>query len=442
MPLLRLILITLLLAITVSMPARAVTLLRDPDIEQALRGLAAPVLRAAGLSPSRVDILVIDVPSLNAFVVDADSIFIHSGLILRMDRPAMLQSVIAHEAAHIANGHLMRRPINARNARTAAALGSVLAAAAGAATGSGEFAAGAVAGLQGAALRSFFSHTRAEENAADSSGMRFLHAAGIDLSGAVEVMDLFRGQESLAVSRQDVYARTHPLSRDRYRRLRALADAQAGTVPPDPEAEYWFARAKAKLSAFQRSPKWTLTRAGEYGFEDVKLMRQAIAHHRQADLRRALAAIDGALRLRPQDAYLHELRGQILMEGRQIKPAVAAYARATNLDPKNALILGSYGRALLADGQVNKAVQFLEAARSRDGRDPRLLRDLAQANAHLGNNGMASVVTAERYAMVGRLKDAKLHAERASALLPRGSAAWQRAQDVIFAAEAEEKRRK
>uniref|UniRef100_UPI0026035CF0 M48 family metalloprotease n=1 Tax=uncultured Roseovarius sp. TaxID=293344 RepID=UPI0026035CF0 len=322
------------------------------------------------------------------------------------------------------------------------ALGAALAAAAGAATGSGEFAAGAAAGLQGAAMRSFFAHTRAEENAADASGMRFLNAAGVDMRGAVQVMDLFRGQEALSVSRQDAYARTHPLSRDRYRRVQQLAASQSKSVKPDPESSYWFARAKSKLSAFQRSPKWTLTRAGEYGYKDVTLMRQAIAHHRQADLRRALSAIDGAVALRPKDAYLHELRGQILMESRQTKAAVAAYARAANLAPRNALILGSYGRALLADGQVRKAAKFLETARSRDGRDPRLLRDLAQANAKLGNNGMASALTAERYAMVGRLKDAKIHAERASALLPRGSAAWQRAQDVLFAAEAEEKRRK
>ncbi|WP_297773428.1 M48 family metallopeptidase, partial [uncultured Roseovarius sp.] len=140
MPLMRSLCIALILTLTLALPARAVTLLRDPDIEQALRSLGAPILRAAGLNPARVDIMVIDAPSLNAFVIDADSMFIHSGLILRMDTPAMLQSVIAHEAAHIANGHLMRRPINARNARTAAALGAALAAAAGAATGSGEFA--------------------------------------------------------------------------------------------------------------------------------------------------------------------------------------------------------------------------------------------------------------------------------------------------------------
>jgi len=431
----------LVLAVTLAAPARAITLLRDPDIEHGLRQLAEPVLRAAGLSADRVDILVIDAPSLNAFVVDANSIFLHSGLILRMDNPAMLQSVIAHEAAHITNGHLMRRPVNLRNARTAATLGTVLAGIAGAAAGSGEFAAGAAAGIQGAAMRGFFSHTRAEENAADTSGMRYLHAAGIDLSGAVQVMDLFRGQESLSLTRQDAYARTHPLSRDRFRRVRALAEAQSGKATPDREAEYWFARAKGKLSAFQRSPKWTLTRAGESGFEDVRLMREAVAHHRQSDLGRALPAIDAAIARRPDDAYLHELRGQILMESRRIKPAVAAYARAADLKPRNALILGAYGRALLADGQVQQAARRLEQARSRDGRDIRLLRDLAQAEARMGNRGMASVLTAERYAMAGRLKDARIHAERASDLLPRGSPGWRRAQDLLAAADAAENRR-
>ncbi|MBC7133225.1 MAG: M48 family metalloprotease [Roseovarius sp.] len=432
----------LLLSMTLASPARAVTLLRDPDIEHALRNLAAPVLRAAGLSPDRVDILIIDAPSLNAFVVDADNIFIHSGMVLRMETPAMLQSVIAHEAAHIANGHLMRRPIHLRDARNAAMLGTILAGIAGAATGNAELGMGVAAGAQGAAIRGFLAHTRAEENAADESGIRFLNRAGIDLRGSVQVMDLFAGQESLSLTRQDAYARTHPLSRDRVRRIRALAGAQGGQAAPDPEAEYWFARAKGKLSAFQRDPKWTLARAGESGFEDVRLMREAVAYHRQADLRRALAAIDAAIARRPDDPFLHELRGQILMESRQIRSAVAAYARAAGLAPRNALILGAYGRALLADGQLREAAKFLESARVRDGRDFRVLRDLAQAEAQLGNHGMASVLTAERYAMAGRLGDARIHAERAAGLLPQGSPGWRRAQDVLHAAQSAEKRSK
>ena len=440
MHLIRLLSIALILTLVAGAPARALTLLRDPDIEYALKQLAAPVLKAAGLSPSRMDILIIDDRSLNAFVVDRSAIFIHSGLLLKMQNAEMLQAVLAHEAAHIANGHLVRRPIALRNARTAAGLGAVLAGAAVAVSGNGQAAAAAAAGASNTALRLLMVHTRAEENAADQSGMRYLAGAGINPQGMVQVMEIFRGQEALSVSRQDAYARTHPLSSDRYRVLQRLAEGYADRARKDPNADYWFARAKSKLSAFERSPKWTLNRAGEYGYKDVKLMRQAVAWHRQSNLRKSLPAIDGAISLRPKDPFLHELRGQILMESRQIKPAVAAYARSTNLAPNNPLILGAYGRALLADGQVKKATQVLEKARARDGRDARVLRDLAAAHAKQGNNGMASVLTAERYAMGGRMKDAGIHAQRASGLLPRGSAAWQRAQDVLSASEAAAKK--
>ena len=312
----------------------------------------------------------------------------------------------------------------------------MLAGAAAAASGKGEAVGAAALGAQNTALRLFMAHTRAEENAADQTGMRYLANAGIDPQGAIDVMDIFRGQEALSASRKDAYARTHPLSADRYRVIKRLAEGYGGNVRADANAEYWFARAKAKLSAFKRSPKWTLNRAGEYGYADVKLMRQAVAYHRQSNLRKSLPLIDKAIGLRPNDAYLHELRGQILMESRQTKSAVSAYARATNLAPRNALILGAYGRALLANGQLKQAAQALEKSRARDGRDPRVLRDLAAAHARLGNKGMASVLTAERYAMGGRMKDAGLHAKRASDLLPRGSAAWQRAQDVLSAAQA------
>jgi len=424
-----------LIASTVAQPLRALTLLRDPDIEYALGQLAAPILQAAGLNPGRTSVLVIDDRTLNAFVVDRDTIFIHSGLLLKMDTPQMLQSVLAHEAAHIANGHLVRRPQNMRNARTAAGIGLALAAAA-AASGNGAAAAGIAAGSQGTAARVFFAHTRAEESSADSASVRYMVRAGRDPSGAVAVMDIFRGQEALSVARQDPYARTHPMSADRVRVLKRQTAAYEGKTPPSNADLYWFARAKGKLSAFQRSPKWTIDRAGESGFADVGQMRAAIAWHRQSNLQNAIAAIDSAIAARPSDPFYHELRGQILMENRQFAAATNAYAAAVKLAPDHPLVLGSYGRALVAGGQYAQALQVLEKARARDGRDARVIRDLAVAYAKSGQNGMASLVTAERYAMTGRLEDAKIHATRASGLLPNGSGGWQRAQDVLFAAQS------
>lgn len=436
----RLLVLAMALVLMVSAPARAaITLLRDADIEYALGQLAAPVLSAAGLSPSQVKIVLIDDGSLNAFVAGPQHIFLHSGLVLKLDSAKALQAVIAHEAAHISNGHLSRRLANMRSARSAAGLGLMLAAAAGVASGRPDAAAGVALGAQGSAMRRFFSHTRAEESAADIASVRYMIRAGIDPAGAVEVQEIFRGQEVLSVGRRDPYMLTHPMSRDRLRALQGLV-AGHETGKTDGTSEYWFQRARGKLSAFKRAPNWTLRRLDQSPSRDIALMRQAVAYHRQSDLSRALKAIDGALALRPTDPFLMELKGQILLESRRFGAAVQVYAQAANRAPREALILGGLGRAQLAAGNPQAAVKALEAARGRDFSDPRILRDLAVAYAKLGRNGMASVATAERYALQGRLKDAELHAKRAEATLPRGSAPWQRAQDVLSAAQQAKRR--
>ncbi|MEM8731414.1 MAG: M48 family metalloprotease [Pseudomonadota bacterium] len=423
-------------------PSAAIGLLRDPDIEQSLTRLSAPILQAAGLNPGRVRVLIVNDSSLNAFVIDNQTIFVHHGLINRIESPAALQAVIAHEAAHISNGHIARRMGNLRSARTVSGLGLALAVAAAAAGAGGDAAAGIAFGTNSSALRAFLAHTRAEEASADQSAARYLKAAGANPQGLVELHQLFRGQEVLSQGRQDPYMRTHPLTSDRIRAAQAYVAAYGNGVETSAADAYWYARMRGKLSAFTRSPSWTFRRAKSERYQDVRLMREAVAHHLNSDRQAAVRAIDGALAIRPGDPYYNDLKGQILLESRQTKAAVSAYAKAAQGAPSEPLILGAYGRALLADGQPQAAKKQLEAARARDFRDARILRDLGQAYAETGEPGMASLSVAERYALVGRLKDAGYHANRAAGLLPRGSPAWQRAQDVVLAAEQLEKRRK
>ncbi|QBY02719.1 peptidase M48 [Rhodophyticola sp. CCM32] len=434
------------LLMLVGWAAEAQSIIRDAEIERGLRELAAPVLRAAGL-PASTRIIIINDRSLNAFVADARHIFIHSGLLMRMEDPAELQAVLAHEAAHIANGHLSRRPANARSARSAAALGLLLAVAAGSASGNGELGAGIAIGTNSSAVRVFLAHTRAEETSADQAGLRYMVQAGIDPAAMLSVLDLFRGQEALSTGRQDPYMRTHPLTRTRLRNVQAFVNGRSGTAEgaeSTPEARYWFARINAKLSGFLNNPAQTLRRVGRRDEGEIATLTRAIAYHQGADASRAISEVGRLLQMRPNDPYYQELQGQILYESRNFPQAVRAYARAAQLAPREALILAGHGRALLAADTSSGNAQartVLERAYARDPFDPRMLRDLALAYARGGNNGMASVVTAERYAIIGRMEDAEIQATRASGLLPNGSGGWLRAQDVLRVAEIAQSRR-
>ena len=416
--------------ITCAQLAQSAGLLRDSDIEAGLSRIAAPVLIAAGLSPVSTKVLVVDDDRLNAFVIDRHHIFLHSGLILRSTTPEMLQYVIAHEAAHIANGHIARRRQALLLSRNTANFGMALAVAVGAASDLGEAATGIALGVRGSATRKFLSHSRAEESSADQSALGYMVRSGTNPMGMVETLDIFVGQENLVAGRQDPYVRSHPLTRDRMRSVATMAMAH-DDLSSDPNMVYWHARVIGKLSAFQRAPSWTLGRINDSLSEDIKHMRTAIAQGREGKLTSAIKSIDRALALRPADPFYQDLKAELYMRNRAFSKSARSYKKAHHLRPKDAIILAGYGRALLAEGKFSRALDILEQARVRDFRNSALLRDLGVAYSKLGKHAMASLVSAECNSLQGRIKDAKMHANRAAAGLPLGSPAWQRAQDII-----------
>ncbi len=434
----------LLLVIT-TLASPAATIIRDAEIEQALKQLARPVLNAAGVGSNRIRILVIRDNTLNAFVTDSRHIFITSSLIRRLKSPEALQAVLAHEVAHITGGHLTRRASNARAASRLTAISIALGAIA-TASGAGEAGIGLAAGGASSAQRLFFAHTRAEEASADQSALRYLSRAGISPSAMLDVLELFRGQEALRPGRQDPYARTHPLTRDRLRAVKGYAAGLKNNAKEPPAATtYWYARMRAKLDGFLGNPRAILRGSAAKGKGEMATLRRAVAYHRQPNPNKALSELNRLLQMRPRDPFYHELKGQVLLESGNPGAAVASYQTAAGLLRNEGLILAGLGRALLAQNtrQSNaQALKTLIRSRSLDPGDPNLLRDLAVAHAKNGQPGLASAATAERYAVIGRFKDAQLHAKRAIGQLPRGSAGWLRAEDVLQYAKRAERTQK
>lgn len=424
----------LVLALGLATGAGARGLIRDAGLEHALMQLAFPLMTAAGLPYGRVPVLIVNDLSLNAFVIDGRAVFLHAGLFLRLDTPQEVQAVIAHELAHVTNNHFTQRGIAAQNAQLATVLGMAAGVIAGIASGEPTAGLGIASGSAGSARARFFTHTRAEETAADRSGMRFLARSGIDPMALAEAMEIFAWQETDAPSHNDQYLRSHPMSRDRMRAIRSYAEVLGPQTSDSELAAYWFHRAQAKLSAYLRDPKYTFQRYPASDTSDAGHIARALAQYKTGQAMAAAAELDAVLTTRPDDAYIHELKGWIAIESNRIDAAVAAYGRAAELAPRESQILAGYGRALLAqntDASNRQAVSVLSSARARDRYDVRLLRDLALAHARQGDDGMASLYTAERYALSGDFKSAAIQARRAEALLPVGSPGWAQAQDII-----------
>ncbi|MEO1491909.1 MAG: M48 family metalloprotease [Pseudomonadota bacterium] len=415
--------------------ASALSLVRDAEIERTLRQMSAPIYQAAGLAPTSVEMYMVNDRSLNAFVVGGRRIFLHTGLLRELETPEELLGVIAHETGHIAGGHEARRSINLRNAQGPALLGVLAGIAAGVAAGSPEVGVAAVSGSQGAVVRSILRNSRAEEASADQAAINYLTRAGVNPLGLQRVIERFRGQEVLSIGNLDPYVLTHPLGTERMSLMaRSVAQAQNREWTMPPEIIYWHGRMRAKLRGFLVDPTRVLDRLEGEPDTEFNLYQKAVALHRLPDPVAARRTVDALIAKRQKDPFYLELKGQILHESGQAAEAVPYYRKASQIAPNEPLLKAALGRALL---QLNEpranaeALVILKEARSKDLADVAALRDLATAYERAGDVGMATLATAERYALVNNRKPAIQLARRAAKLLPQGSPGWLRAQDIL-----------
>ena len=419
--------------------AQGLSLIRDSEIENTIRALAEPVFAAAGLNTDSVEVHLVNDPTLNAFVAGGQKIFINTGMILGADHPGQVSGVIAHEAGHIAGGHLARAQEALRNATAQSILAAVLGAAA-------VVAAGGNAGVGGAAVvggvsvgqRSILQYSRIQEAAADQAAIRYLDASGQSGRGLVEILQKLGNQSALFRSNQDAYARSHPLSQDRVAALQRDVEASRfADVPASAEQVAAFERMKAKLQGYLGRHAATLRMYPESDTSIVGHYARAFAYHRRPDVRRALAETDMLLDLMPDDPYFNELRGQILFENGRVAEAVPPYERAVLLAPDEPLLRIGLARAQIAlndPARNREAIEHLERAVRIDRTIVSAWHQLAIAYGRDKRFGLSSLASAERAFLSGRIDEARGHAARAEAVLPVGSPGAVRAQDILNAA--------
>lgn len=413
---------------------RGISLIRDAEIEHIIRTYATPLWQVAGLDPDSVDIYIVNDDSLNAFVAAGQKLFMNTGLLLRSENASQVIGVMAHETGHISGGHLSRTQDEISNAVTSSILGMLLGGAA-MATGRGDVGAAIMQGSQQLAMSNFMSFSRGQESAADSAAMRFLDATGQSAKGFAEFFDILGEQELLSATQQQPYARTHPLSRDRVDTVRNfIMKSRNSNTPTKPEFEIMHARMKAKLTGFMRPMQTVLKSYPETDTSMPARYARSIAFYRIANLAKSTALIDQLLVEYPNDAYFHELKGQMLFENGRGAEALPSYEKAVSLDPTSSLL-----RVELAHAQIErndpalrtKAIEHLQYALSKEPDEARSWRYLATAYGQNDQMGESSLALAEEAMLKRNTVDAVGLAKRAQGLLPKGSANWLRAGDII-----------
>ncbi len=417
-------------------PAQAQSLIRDTEIDEILMRDSDPILRAAGIDPKNVEIIIVGDKELNAFAAPRVMGF-NTGLILESDDPNELQGVIAHEVGHLAAGHSARsgdmQAAGMKPFLLTMGLG-VLAAIAGAPE--------AAAGLAGSA--SYFGtigalgYSREQESRADQAGATLLDKAGLSGKGLADFFDNFRYQEVFDEARRYAYFRSHPISSDRIESLRRKVETQPNYNKKDsPEAMAEHAVMKAKLEGFL-NPQVAITKYDEKATDFPSRYARAIAYYQLKEPDRALKLIDAMLQEHPDNPYLWELKGQILFEFGRTEEAEAPQRRSVELKPGAPLLRVNLGQTLIAlddKKKIAEGVGELKRALTQEEDNAVAWRILAEAYDKLGEDGLARLATAEYNFNVGDKRQARVFAMRAREMLTRGTPEWRRATDIVLVAE-------
>jgi beta-barrel assembly-enhancing protease len=291
---------------------------RDPALDAYLMEVARRLEPEEVFRVIPFRIRVIRDTSPGAFSLANGGVYVHTGMLARMESEAELASVLAHEMSHAFGRHALRQERKALDWTT------------------NEVGLVKLATLTG--------YSRELEGDADRDGIARMRIAGYDVADASKLMERLRDWSASEGRKEPpTYYAWHPRIEERIESLRRVAAASGGGGIRNQDV---YLRRTASVLLVNGGVELA---AGRY--------------------RAAWDQVQRYLRLEPRDASAHLLLGEIARRDATqgwTEAALSSYRRAIELDPRTAEAWRGLGLALMKKGdgaEARKAFrQYLELA--------------------------------------------------------------------------------
>jgi len=295
----------------------------DPLLEEYLGKLGDRLLpdevRAAGGPGFRFGVM--SDPTLNAFAMPNGRVYVHSGLLSRLDNEAQLAMILGHEMPHVASRHALRFT---RGVAVAGGSRQKAGDPIGAEVISQTAHAILGLGLTLAYAASVTGYSRDLEREADQGGMEKLVRAGYDPNEAPKVFQLLLSESKDRGSLETFFFGSHPKLQERITTTTELVNSQ-------------YAAAAAAADRVKTSE--------EFGLRMRTVVREnALLDIRVGRFKLAQAQLDRVAAITPKDPTLHLYYGDLYRLQSQrargaadkddfARKALEHYERSADLDP-------------------------------------------------------------------------------------------------------------
>ncbi len=360
------------------------TLYQDPILEDYLNQMAdrlAPP-EVKGQEAIRIRVFPIKDPTLNAFTYPTGSIYVHTGLLARLENEAQLAVVLGHEMTHATHRHALEFERSARNKAIGFSIASiatsiVIAERAGEKAQRGDWRGAYVLnqvgnilvglGLQLGFIAAVNGFGRELEREADEVGLERTVAVGYDPRQGPRVFELLKDDRGDDPRLEVFFFGSHPRLDERISDMKGLVSTRYGGA----------------------GGERTVTDTREFQMRMRVLVRDDAAENlRIGRFGNAEAELKKVLDLTPNDPVAHYLTGQIIEKrsaeakdraaaDRQLDRALEAYEEAARLDPGYADPYRAIGILRYKNGEKEEALRafhrYLEL--KPDAPDARQIKD-------------------------------------------------------------------
>lgn len=272
----------------------------DEVLEGYLNGVAGKLAPPEASGRVAFRVRVVKNPHLNAFALPNGAVFVHAGLLARMENEAQLATLLAHEMTHATHRHAVKKYRDVKNksawlAGTVAIAGDV----------------GTLLGGLGT-MASVTGYSRELETEADIEGLKLVVAAGYDPWEAPKLFEHMKKEIEEEKIKEPFFFGSHPRLKERIENFESLL-----------EKDYAGRKGESRRDEF------------------LQAIREVILENARLDLKKGRYAIarrgaEKYLAVKGDDARGHFLQGEIYRqkgEGGDEEKAIAEYRMAADLDP-------------------------------------------------------------------------------------------------------------
>lgn len=384
---------------------RQAPILDDALLQDYVETLIYRLVETSQLQERRLEIVLVENPTINAFAVPGGIVGIHTGLIAKAETEAQFTSVLTHELAHLSQRHFSRG-IEAQKKSSAATMAGLLGGLVMIAAGAGEAGMGAIMGGQAAAMDSQLRYSRQHEQEADRVGMQNQAAAGLNPGGAADMFTVMQRESRAYGARPPEFLLTHPLTETR------IADARnrAGTYPKriyEDNPAYQLMRARVALG-FIKDDKDAV---GHFRRMRAEGGRQAVAAQyglilaltKSGEFDEARKLLKPMREFAPQNIVYLVAEADINVAAEDFKPAINMLGKGLSMSPGNHPMTMSLANAYWHGGYFAEADKLLSRHARRHYSDAHLWYLLAEVQGKTGNILGLHQSRAEYFALNGAM---------------------------------------